>query len=151
MSDWESTEEVNDCLSDAVSENDIETISVSSSNNHHSINQKFVLVARKSTSSYKLLIKNKYKLNKLNILVHSTNLKEKEVKNYFFHRNRITEKQSFIDSILLNKNKLVYNFNQFEKPVKIYSCLSFRHRYHPAFLNKNLNCFSTKFKVKKKI
>lgn len=148
MSDWESMRQISDSLSDVISDNDIETISVSSSNTDHSNEQKFVLVARKSTCPYKLIIKNKSSQNKPNICADFTNLKERELRDEFYQRDHMTDTQLFIDSLLLNNEQT--NLIEFEKPVKIYSYLALRQRYNPIFLNKNLKYLGTQINVTKK-
>ncbi|RNA27724.1 Polycomb suz12, partial [Brachionus plicatilis] len=140
----ETMEEIEDNLSEAVSENGIETISVSSSSsatskisNKHL--KKFVLLARKSTSPFRLMLKQPKNLPGENMLdnFEQQTTKEKN-KNDFGSREQFTITENFIDSIILNKNKVVY-LNGFEKPIKLYAYLSMRQKFHPLFLTKNLS------------
>jgi len=52
----------------------------------------------------------------------------------------ILNKEKNMPSMLQNKAPLLA---EFEKPIKIYSYLSLRHRYHPIFLNRTLNYAQT--------
>lgn len=51
-------------------------------------------------------------------------------------RDKTLNDDDFTKSLARSKDKLL---KEFEKPVKIYSYLSLRQKYHPIFLNRNLN------------
>lgn len=125
-------EEMEDDLSEAVSDNGIETISVSSSTatntSKRSIKdlKKFVLLARKSTSPFRLLLRDTSKKTSEDILENYEleKIKDKHKKDDMNgSRDQFTNTDNFIDSIVLNKNKLGY-LNAFESKLVLYIFIS---------------------------
>lgn len=138
IDDLQSSENISGCLSDLVSDNGIETVSISSSNTvktDGANGQKFFMVARKSTCPVKVIINKNFANNTSNI---EEAPREKNKKDDFYHRDQSTDTTDFINSFIWNKNKLT-NLSEFEKPIKIYSYLSIRQHFHPVFLNRNLS------------
>ena len=111
-------EEMEDDLSEAVSDNGIETISVSSSNvtstskTSYKDTKKFVLLARKSTSPFRLLLKDPCSKKPCEDILQNYELeknKDKQKKEELTSsRDQFTNTDNFIDSIVLDKNKLAY-------------------------------------------
>ncbi|RNA41151.1 polycomb suz12-B [Brachionus plicatilis] len=120
-----------------------EAISMSSSLNDDTRKKKFILVARKSTCPFKVIINNKPSVDRLE---DANILTGKSQRDDFYIRDQVLDTGCFIDSFLLDKNKLV-KLNELEKPIKVYSYIGLRQRYHPIFLNKNFNLLGKKFKT----